>query len=287
MSLSIKYQYIVDPNGAPAALRAFTKQLIIGLDTETYWDRTARQNQISLLQLAAPTGEVIILDALAAGLESVRLLIEDPRTLMAAHNARFDEGVLMRAGLRPAGLIDTLQLARRTLSLSSCSLAAVTQHLFGFTLDKSYQQSDWRRRPLTREQLDYAALDAQIVLRLYQTLTERLAQEGRLAEELRRAQLSYQRKSGVPASDPSRRPTIELRPLTEEEYKLFERLRIWRRELAERERVPAYLICPDKTLQHLAIVRPQSLEQLGQIFGLSPLRIASYGAEILAWLKRV
>lgn len=287
MSLPIEYQYIVDRDEARAALRAFTKQPIIGLDTETYWDHSARQNRISLLQLAAPSGEVIVLDTMAAGLEDVRALIENPQDLMAAHNARFDEGVLIGAGLAPAGLIDTLRLARRTLKLSSYSLSAVTKHLFGFTLDKSYQQSNWQWRPLTREQLDYAALDAQIVLRLYQTLTERLAQEGRLAEELCRAQLSYRRKSGAPASSASRRPTIELRPLTEEECKLFERLRIWRREVAERKRLPAYLICSDKTLQHLAIVRPQSLEQLKQIFGLGPLKIASYGAEILARLKRV
>src|SRR5947209_3034223 len=108
-----KYQYIVDPEQAREALSAFLDQPIVGLDTETYWDRTNRQNHLSLLQLAAPTGALVVVDALAAGLEEVRGLIENPRALMAAHNARFDEGVLISAGFAPAGLIDTLRLARR------------------------------------------------------------------------------------------------------------------------------------------------------------------------------
>lgn len=286
MSFAKSYQYIVDRESAAEALGAFAHQPIVGLDTETYWDRATRQNRISLLQLAAPTGEVIVLDALAAGLEESRDLIENPTALMAAHNARFDEGALIGAGLKPAGLVDTLRLARRLLRLPSCSLTAVTEHLFGFPLDKRFQQSNWRRRPLTREQLDYAALDAQAALRVYQTLTERLAQEGRLEAELRRAQLDLARAAQPePVLRSSRRPSLQLRPLTAEERQLFEQLRAWRRQLAEREHLPVYMVCPDKTLEHLAIVRPCSLDELSQIFGLGPLKIAKYGPALLKVLQ--
>jgi len=277
------YQYIVDPDDVRAALRAFAHQPIIGLDTETYWDRAARQNHISLLQLAAPTGEVLVIDALGAGLEEARSLIENPASPMAAHNARFDEGALRGAGFAPTGLIDTLRMARQTLSLSSFSLSSVAEHLFGLQLDKHYQQSNWRQRPLARAQLDYAAMDAEVALRVYQTLAERLKQEGRFTEALRLAQLDQASQRQSKAA--TRRAGIEFRPLTAEEHKLFERLRLWRRQLAERERIPAYLVCPDKTLEHLAIVHPQSLEELRDIFGLGPLKIARYGAEILAQLQ--
>jgi ribonuclease D len=283
LSFPNSYQYVVDPDDVRAALGAFAHQPIIGLDTETYLDRAARQNRISLLQLAAPTGEVLVIDALGAGLEEVRSLIENPVLLMAAHNARFDQGVLRGAGFAPTGLIDTLRMARQILSLSSFTLSSVAEHLFGLQLDKHYQQSNWRQRPLARAQLDYAAMDAEVALRIYQTLAERLKQKGCLAEALRLAQLDQaaQRQSKAAA----RRGGIKLRPLTAEERKLFEQLRLWRRQLAERERIPAYLVCPDKTLEHLAIVRPQSLEELRDIFGLGPLKIARYGAELLAQLQ--
>lgn len=282
------YQYIVNRDHAREALSAFHHQSIIGLDTETYWDPATRQNRVSLLQLAAPTGEAVVIDALQAGLEEARELIENSTPLMAAHNARFDEGVLSAAGFAPAGLMDTLRLARLALRLPSFRLSAVTEHLFGLSLDKSFQRSDWRHRPLTQSQLDYAALDAQAVLRVYQALTERLEREGRLDEGLRRAQLN-QAGTGSALSEKapraSRRPSLQLRPLTPDERRLVERLRRWRRQLAEREHLPPYLICLDKTLEHVAIARPRSCEDLASIFGLGPLKIAKYGAELLAQIE--
>jgi ribonuclease D len=288
MALSISYQYLIDPDEARDALSAFAKQSIIGLDTETFWDYGARRNHLSLLQLAAPTGEIIVVDALAAGIEEARALIENPAPMMAAHNARFDDGVLRGAGFAVAGLVDTLRLARRTLRLRSFSLASVSEHLFGLPVDKTWQQSDWRRRPLGRAQLDYAALDAKIALRIYQELTARLEEAGRLDEELRRA------KVGPPASEAEafnrvkirqKRRTVDLRPLTAEERRVVERLKEWRRQLAERERIPAYLICQDKTLEHLVIARPGAVEELANIFGLGPAKIARYGSELLDQLR--
>lgn len=288
MALSISYQYLIDPDEARDALSAFAKQPIIGLDTETFWDYGSRRNHLSLLQLAAPTGEIIVVDALTAGIEEARALIENPAPMMAAHNARFDDGVLRSAGFAVAGLVDTLRLARRTLRLRSFSLASVSEHLFGLPLDKTYQQSDWRRRPLSRAQLDYAALDAKIALRIYQELTARLEEAGRLDEELRRA------KVGLPAGEAEafnrvnirqkRRP-VDLRPLTAEERRVVESLKEWRRQLAERERIPAYLICQDKTLEHLVIARPGTVEELANIYGLGPAKIARYGAELLDQIR--
>lgn len=284
--LVLPYEYLTDPADVRAALAAFADQPIIGLDTETFMDYSTRQNRLSLLQLASPTGEVIVVDALTAGMEETRRLIENPSAMMAAHSARFDDGVLRNAGFAAAGLVDTLRLSRRTLRLKSFSLASVSDHLFGLRLDKTYQLSDWRRRPLSREQLDYAALDAQIALQVFQELAERLESNGRLAEELHRARIvpkdeTSERNQPQPRS---KRPPIDLRPLTAEERHLVERLRDWRRRLASSENVPTYMICQDKTLEHLAIARPRTIEELTKIYGLGESKIERYGAGMLSQL---
>ncbi len=287
MNQAVSYQYLIDPDEARDALSAFAGQPVIGLDTETFWEYSTRQNRLSLVQLASPSGEIVVIDGLTAGLEKARNLIEDPAAMMAAHNARFDDGVLRQAGFEVAGLVDTLRLARRLLRLRSFSLASVSEHLFGVTLDKTYQQSDWRRRPLSREQLNYAALDAEVALRVYQELTDRLEREGRLEGELRRARIGLptdETEGGSPRKQRIKRLEIDLRPLTAEERRLVERLRNWRQKVAERERIPPYLICHDKTFEHLAIVRPSTLEQLGEIFGLGPVKISKYGVELLSQL---
>jgi ribonuclease D len=282
LNVFLPYRYLVDPDETRATLAAFAEQEIIGLDTETFYDFRQQQNRLSLLQLAAPTGEIVVIDGLSAALEAARPLIENPAVMMAAHNARFDDGVLRGFGFEPVGFVDTLRLARRTLRLDSFGLASVAEHLLGLTLDKSYQRSDWRKRPLARAQLDYAALDAQVALQVYHLLTERLRAQGRLEAELRRARLKNPHEG--PSTPPAKANGPALRPLTSEERIVFERLLDWRKAQAQSERLPLYLICPDKTLEHLAIVRPRRPEELLHIFGLGPARIAKYGMQMLACL---
>ena len=289
MAWSISYQYVIDPDDARVALEAFANQPIIGLDTETYWDYGERRNRLSLLQLAAPTGEVIVLDALSASIAEARGLIENPAVMMAAHNARFDEGVLRTAGFDVVGLVDTLRLARRTLRLRSFSLSSVSERLFGMPMDKTYQQSDWKRRPLSRAQLDYAALDARIALLVYLELAAKLEEAGQWEEELIRARIGLPENGAEASSNrrgsKSKSLPAELRPLTPEERRLVERLKRWRKQTASQERIPPYLVCHDRTLEHLAIVRPMKVEDLANIFGLGSARITKYGTELLIQLQ--
>ena len=37
----------------------------------------------------------------------------------------------------------------------------------GIDIDKEYQKTDWKKRPLTQGMIDYAAIDAEILIKLY------------------------------------------------------------------------------------------------------------------------
>ncbi len=282
--MKISYRYLVDPDETREALANFATDGVVGLDTETFWDATTRENHLSLLQLAARSGEVLVIDALSAGIVEARGLIENPAILMAAHNAKFDEGSLKSAAFKPGGLLDTLRLARRALPLKSFSLASVTAHLCGIELDKTYQRSDWRHRPLSREQLDYAALDAQIVLDVYDALADLLKAEGRWEKELERAMVGAKVKREPRA--PREATRLIDRPWTPEERKALDRLLAWRTRAAKSVGLPAYFICSERTLEHLVVTRPGSLDGLANIFGLGPTKIARFGAALLEELNR-
>ncbi|MGE0103920.1 MAG: HRDC domain-containing protein [Blastocatellales bacterium] len=283
-----RYRYLTDPVETREALSAFSDHPVIGLDTETFWDFNARCNRLSLLQLAAPSGEVVVIDGLSAAIFEARHLIAEPEARLAAHNAGFDDGVLRGSGFEVAGLFDTLRLSRRTLKLESFSLSSVSAHLFDLPLDKTWQRSDWRQRPLSRHQLDYAALDAVIAMRVYQELTRILDKEGRLEKELQRArvktpaELAEEREMRQTAK---RSLADSLRPLTPDERTVFDRLSAWREARAKLERLPVYMVCPDRTLAELAINRPSAVDQLAKIYGLGPTRIAKYGEQMLALLR--
>lgn len=283
-SILPNFRFITDNNEAEHALRNLHLEAIVGLDTETYWNVVANKSHVSLVQIAPRIGEVLVLDLLTIDVELLRPLIESPDVVMTAHNARFDEGMLIGAGLRPVAFVDTLRLARSALRLPSYSLAGVVAHLFGIELDKSYQKSNWKRRPLTRAQLEYAAMDAHITLRVYDELSRILTERGNFEAALRAATL-------VPQSNETRAPRKRVapqpppRPLTDEERQAVAYLKKWRLRKSSEANVPAYMICPDRTLEHLVMDRPSTLEALNSIHGLGSSKIARFGEELLEALK--
>ncbi|MGI8655096.1 MAG: HRDC domain-containing protein [Pyrinomonadaceae bacterium] len=280
-----RFRYLIDREETRVALGDWQSFEIIGLDTETFRDRQHNHSHVSLIQLAPPDGtEVLIIDALAVGVEveTLRSLVESPAVKMCAHNARFDEGVLQRAGLLPAAFIDTLRLSREALRLPSYSLRAVVAHLFGIALDKSFQRSNWRRRPLTQAQLDYAAMDAYITLRVYEELERRLTEQNRWDDALCRATLAPVGINNKRTSRQRRQSTYTPpRALTEAERRALTQLKKWRLEKSFEARIPAYMICPDRTLEQLILDQPETLDALLSIHGLGAAKISRYGEELL------
>jgi DNA helicase-2/ATP-dependent DNA helicase PcrA len=62
---------------------------------------------------------------------------------------------------------------------------------------------------------------------------------------------------------------------------LFERLRAWRVERAARERVPAYVVFTDLTLQAIAEVKPANPQSLLRINGIGQSKLTKYGDDVL------
>ncbi len=69
-------------------------------------------------------------------------------------------------------------------------------------------------------------------------------------------------------------------PTTYDE-ELFERLRQWRKQRADDDSVPAYVVFTDKTLEAIAEARPSTHAQLLKVSGVGPSKLEAYGAEVL------
>jgi ribonuclease D len=284
----ITWRYLSDPAQIAEAAEALRHEPVIGLDTETFWDAKTNCSYVSLAQLAARDGDVIVADVLSAGVEPLRPLLEAPEVKMVAHNARFDEAMLRGAGVKAYGLVDTLRMSRMALSLDSHSLASVSEHLLGLPLDKSLQRSNWRRRPLTRAQIEYAALDARIAILVYDELSRVLEDKGILEAVLRESLIEPRdATAGSSSKSPRRRKALPKEPivLTPEEKQIVAQLKRWRMQRANMQRVPAYMICPDRTLEHLARELPETLEALVNVYGLGESKISKFGEELLKALR--
>ena len=66
---------------------------------------------------------------------------------------------------------------------------------------------------------------------------------------------------------------------------LFEALRQKRRELAQAQGVPPYLVFADKTLAAMVDLRPQSLAEFGQLSGVGAHKLERYGESFLAVIR--
>ena len=66
---------------------------------------------------------------------------------------------------------------------------------------------------------------------------------------------------------------------------LLERMRALRSSIAREQKVPAYVVFPDRTLLEMAVRRPKSPYALGEIRGVGPMKIEKYGERFLALLR--
>ena len=64
--------------------------------------------------------------------------------------------------------------------------------------------------------------------------------------------------------------------------KLFEALRSWRRDAAQTQGIPPYVILHDATLAAIVSAKPSDLVELGKVPGIGEAKLKKYGAEVLA-----
>jgi ribonuclease D len=94
------------------------------------------------------------------------------------HAASQDLPCLADAGMRPRKLFDT-ELAARLAGFERVGLAALTEQLLGFALEKHHSAADWSTRPLPPAWLAYAALDVELLLDLRTVLAAELDEQGK------------------------------------------------------------------------------------------------------------
>ncbi len=154
-----------------SACETLRAETVLGLDVET----TLRTRTLCLIQIATPAATYLI-DALkVADLEALGEIFRDPSITKVIHHAPFERSVLGRYGLELNGVVDTLTLSRKRHGFKAeggHSLRTVCQRELGSPLDKSEQTSDWSRRPLAKNQVAYAALDAEVLLPLFERLKD-------------------------------------------------------------------------------------------------------------------
>ena len=142
----------------------------IALDVET----TLFDRDLCLIQVGVDDYNAVIDPRAPIDLEPLARIFESQSIVKVIHNASFERSVLQRANIAVANIFDTLAASRRIRGkqLGGHSLAAVCRRELDKVLDKTQQISDWTRRPLTGAQVNYAALDVEVLVDLFARFSE-------------------------------------------------------------------------------------------------------------------
>src|SRR5712692_423789 len=130
----------------------------------------------------ASAEKAVVIDTLAEGLDlqPVFELMADEKVLKVFHAARQDiEIVWHQAGIVPHPIFDT-QVAAMVLGYGdSIAYDQLVERITGHRPDKTHRFTDWSRRPLSKDQIDYAVADVTHLRDVFAALDADLLKRGR------------------------------------------------------------------------------------------------------------
>jgi ribonuclease D len=260
----------------------------LGIDTEFMSEGRYRALlclvQVVVEDSSAPGGTRIILIDTLNQVDPAPLaeLMADPAIEVVLHAGRQDVAILRRVWTTEVtNIFDTQIAAGFAGGGAQTGYGNLLGAILGRRVGKTASYTRWDSRPLTAEQLSYAAEDVAHLMELADELQRRLNDTGRLKwarEECRRLESATDERD--PDTAWERLPRIgQLDPRSRA---VARELGAWRERTAAREDRPVGSVVADATLVEIAKRRPASVRSLEQIRGIHPSGIKRRGEEILS-----
>lgn len=255
----------------------------VAVDTEFLRERTFHP-RLCLIQVGTPE-ESVAIDPLAlkGHLDPLAALLTDQSTIKVFHACTQDMEVILHAlGVLPEPIFDTQVAAAFLGERLQVAYNGVVQAFCGVTLPKTESLTDWSRRPLTAEQLEYALDDVRYLIRAYAVMRERLEAEGRLwwvLDELRplaeRSHYEIDRRQAY-------KRVKRVNSCTRKQMAIARELAAWREGRAEKLDIPRKWVMSDEVLVALVKRAPHTVEDVRGVRGTEQLSEGDVAAILVA-----
>lgn len=272
----------------PAALAALAGELEscthVALDTEFLRERTYRA-ELCLVQLASAAHAVCVDPLTLPDVAPLARLLGSASVTKVMHASRQDVEVLMPIAGQVRPLFDT-QLAAAMAGLpAQVGYAELVRRLLGRELPKAHTRTDWSRRPLSAEQIEYALDDVRYLLPLKEQLEEQLERSGRLGW-LREDLLQLEDEHNVVIQPEDAWQKVRgLRSLDPARERLARELAAWRERRASERNRPRGWILDDAALREIVTQVPRTAAALAAIAELPPAVLRHCSAELLECVR--
>ncbi len=240
------------------------------VDTEfmrenTYWP------ELCLVQIGN-TEEAAAIDPMAEGIDLaplLELLCDNEDVLKVFHAGGQDVEIIYNlTGTTPHPIFDT-QIAMMAVSQSEqIGYANLVESWLGLTIDKGARFTDWRRRPLTERQVEYAIGDVTHLAKIFPKILKKLIKTGR--GDWLDAEMEKLADPDNYRTDPdSAWKRIRAAGRNPQVLGRLKALAAWREQEAQHKDIPRGRIMRDETLADLASHPPKQQADLAKVRGLS------------------
>ena len=243
------------------------RQPFLGFDTEFVSEHTYR-SQLCLIQVAAP-GVLAVIDTLAVTeLDSFWQLMTAPERTTLVHAGREEMGFILHAiGQRPSNLFD-IQLAAGLVDHDyPAGYAALVRRLVKAQTNKGETRTDWRRRPLSAAQLDYALDDVRYLEPMWRKLQNKLSETGR-AEWMQVEMRTWQDDVAASFTLKRWRRISGLGGLSRRELAVAREVWHWRDAVAEQRDMPPKRVLRDDLIVELCKRKSADPQKISAIRGM-------------------
>ena len=237
----------------------------VTVDTEFLRESTYYP-QLCVAQMAS-LDEAVVIDALAPEMDLAPFfaLMADAAVVKVFHAARQDIEIVVHLGnLVPHPVFDTQVAAMVCGFGDSVSYDQLVQRITGARLDKSSRFTDWRHRPLSDKQLEYALADVTHLIKVYQHLSAELEREDRahwLNEEM---DVLTSRETYDPHPEDAWK-RLKMRLRKPQELAIVQAVAAWREREARERDVPRGRVLKDDAIYEIAQQAPRDATALGRL----------------------
>jgi len=277
--------YIRDARALAGLVERLAGTERIALDTEFMRERTYYA-KLCLVQLA--TADVLaVVDPLAVSDLGPLWDVVTGGPEIVLHAAGQDLEII--AGLSggvPRRHFDTQVAAAFVGYGDSIGYSRLVDRVIGHTPGHSEAYTDWTRRPLSQDQIDYALDDVRFLLEITEKLESKLREAGR--EAWVREELTSIMDAVQPEAQPDDmwRKVRGARGLRGRKLAVLQEVAAWREREAQARDIPRQRVVADRVLAEIAKRAPKEPAQVERLRGLHPREAKRSSKAILEAVRR-
>ncbi|GAB3100275.1 ribonuclease D [Aestuariicella hydrocarbonica] len=260
----------------------WNQQAAIAVDTE-FMRSTTFFPKAALFQVGDGQGCYLIDPLAIDDFSAFQGVMRNPEVIKVLHSCSEDLEVFQTfMGQIPTPVFDTQIAAAIAGHGFSLGYAKLIEVLMNVPVPKSETRSDWLQRPLSKPQLQYAALDVAYLLVAYGLLRKQLKQNGRLAwVEKDCADMLAQAERGIDF-DQMYLKIKSAWKLNRPQLAVLQALTAWREEEARARDVPRNRLIKEHALWDMARYQPTELKQISGLEGMTARILKEDGDTLLS-----